>query len=385
MQLPIYLDYLATTPVDIRVKEKMLKYLCVEDVFGNPSSTHIYGSQAKYAVENARKQIASLINANNSESIIFTSGATEANNLAIKGASLFYQRQGKHIITCQTEHKAVLACCRYLETMGFEVTYLKPQNSGLIDLEQFQQALRNDTILVSIMHVNNEIGVIQDIESIGKITKERGILFHVDGAQSVGKISLDVQAMNIDLLSFTAHKFYGPKGIGALYIRNNPRLHLIPQIHGGGQENNLRSGTLATHQIVGFGETCTIALQEMHADNERIVKLRNILLNALQQLGNICIHGDLNRRIAGNLNFSFYDLDAELLFSALKDIAISSGSACSSLSFEPSYVLLALGVDRKLAGNSLRFSIGKYTTLEEINYTVQHIQYVVNNLRTSKF
>lgn len=381
MRLPIYLDYLATTPVDIRVKEKMLKYFSCEDIFGNASSNHIYGLQAKNAVENARQQVAQLINAQHVTSIVWTSGATEANNLAIKGASLFYQRQGKHIITCQTEHKAVLACCRYLETLGFEITYLQPQSNGLIDLEQFKQALRNDTILASIMHVNNEIGVIQNIQAIGEITKERGILLHVDGAQSVGKIPVDVQAMNIDLLSFTAHKFYGPKGIGALYIRNNPRLHLMPQIHGGGQENNLRSGTLATHQIVGFGETCLIAEQEMLADSQRILKLRNLLLDGIVKLGNVCIHGDLEQRIAGNLNVSFYDLDAELLLPALKDIAISSGSACRSLSFEPSYVLLSLGAERELAGNSLRFSIGKYTTLEEIEYAIKHIRLVVERLR----
>lgn len=380
MQKPIYLDYMATTPVDKRVALKMQNYLTYDGIFGNPASTHIYGQQAKAAVEEARQQVAQLIGASVDE-VVWTSGATEANNLAIKGASLFYQRQGKHIVTCQTEHKAVLASCRYLETLGFTVTYLKPKADGLIDLMQLEQALRQDTILVSLMHVNNEIGVIQDITAVGKVTRERGILLHVDAAQSVGKIDVDVKKMQVDLLSLTAHKFYGPKGIGALYVRGNPRLHLTPQIHGGEQEHNLRSGTLAVPQIVGMGVACNIAQQEMFAEQQRILHLRQLFWQEVKDSGKIFINGNLEQRVAGNLNISFADIDGEILLSALSDVAISTGAACGSLAFEPSHVLLSLGIARELAANSLRFSFGRFTTEEEVRYAAQHVRDVVNKLR----
>ena len=384
MRLPIYLDYMATTPVDTRVAATMQGYLSYDGIFANPASMHVYGQQAHVAVEEARQQVASLINASADE-MIWTSGATEANNLALKGAALFYQRQGKHIVTCQTEHKAVLAPCRYLESLGFSVTYLQPNAEGLLDIGQVERALQPDTILISIMHVNNEIGVIQDIAAIGELARQRGILLHVDAAQSAGKIAIDVKKMQIDLLSLTAHKFYGPKGVGALFVRGKPRLHLIPQLHGGEQEHNLRSGTLAVAQIIGMGEACRIAQQEMLAEQQRLLAWRQLFWHEMQLLGNAFVNGSLEQRIAGNLNFGFSDLTGESLLSELGDIAVSTGAACRSLAFEPSHVLLALGLSRQLAANSLRFSFGRFTTEEEVYYAIQYMKNVVNKLRTAKF
>jgi cysteine desulfurase len=380
MRLPIYLDYMATTPVDPRVAAKMQQYLTVDGVFGNSASPHIYGYAAKEVIDDARAQVAALISASPSE-IIWTSGATEANNLAIKGAANFYKRQGRHIITCKTEHKAVLDVCKYLEVHGFEVTYLQPEFDGLLDLNKLAEAIRDDTILVSIMHVNNEIGVIQNIAAIGALTRARGILFHVDAAQSVGKIPIDVKQMQIDLMSITAHKIYGPKGIGALYVRGEPKLHLDAQIHGGGQEHGLRSGTLPTHQIVGMGEALALAGKEMQHEQEKILALRNRFLQGLLELGGVDINGSLVRRIAGNLNFSFADIDGETLIAALKDLAISTGSACTTLSFEPSYVLRALGLKGARLHNALRFSFGRFTTDEEIDFALDCIKNAVRALR----
>ncbi|MYB89354.1 MAG: IscS subfamily cysteine desulfurase [Proteobacteria bacterium] len=381
MKLPIYLDYSATTPVDERVAKAMMKCLTLDGNYGNPASrSHSFGWSAEKAVEEAREHVAALIQADPKE-IIWTSGATESDNLAIKGAAHFYQKNGKHIITCKTEHKAVLDTCRQLEREGFEVTYLEPQSSGLIDLDDFQAAIRDDTILVSIMHVNNEIGVIQDIKAIGEITRERKIIFHVDAAQSPGKAGIDVQDMNVDLMSLSAHKVYGPKGIGALYVRRKPRVRIEAQIHGGGHERGMRSGTLATHQIVGMGEAFRIAKEEMAADNERILMLRNRLLNGLKDIDEIYINGDLEQRIPGNLNVSFNFIEGESLIMALKDIAVSSGSACTSASLEPSYVLRALGRDDELAHSSIRFTIGRFTTVAEVNYATQLIRSAVVKLR----
>lgn len=381
VKLPIYLDYSATTPVDERVAKAMMKCLTLDGNYGNPASrSHSFGWSAEKAVEEAREHVAALIQADPKE-IIWTSGATESDNLAIKGAAHFYQKNGKHIITCKTEHKAVLDTCRQLEREGFEVTYLEPQSSGLIDLDDFQAAIRDDTILVSIMHVNNEIGVIQDIKAIGEITRERKIIFHVDAAQSPGKAGIDVQDMNVDLMSLSAHKVYGPKGIGALYVRRKPRVRIEAQIHGGGHERGMRSGTLATHQIVGMGEAFRIAKEEMAADNERILMLRNRLLNGLKDIDEIYINGDLEQRIPGNLNVSFNFIEGESLIMALKDIAVSSGSACTSASLEPSYVLRALGRDDELAHSSIRFTIGRFTTVAEVNYATQLIRSAVVKLR----
>lgn len=381
VKLPIYLDYSATTPVDERVAKAMMKCLTPDGNYGNPASrSHSFGWSAEKAVEEARAHVAALIQADPKE-IIWTSGATESDNLAIKGAAHFYQKNGKHIITCKTEHKAVLDTCRQLEREGFEVTYLEPQSSGLIDLDDFQAAIRDDTILVSIMHVNNEIGVIQDIKAIGEITRERKIIFHVDAAQSPGKAGIDVQDMNIDLMSLSAHKVYGPKGIGALYVRRKPRVRIEAQIHGGGHERGMRSGTLATHQIVGMGEAFRIAKEEMAADNERILMLRNRLLNGLKDIDEIYINGDLEQRIPGNLNVSFNFIEGESLIMALKDIAVSSGSACTSASLEPSYVLRALGRDDELAHSSIRFTIGRFTTVAEVDYATQLIRSAVVKLR----
>lgn len=382
MRLPIYLDYMATTPVDARVAAKMQHYLTIDGVFGNPASSHFYGRQAQEAVDAARAQVAELINAVPAE-IVWTSGATEANNLALKGAAHFYQRQGKHIITCATEHKAVLAPLRSLESVGFAVTRIRPAANGLIDIAKLEELLRErrDTILVSVMHVNNEIGVIQDIAAIGKLTRAYGALLHVDAAQSVGKIAVDVHACNIDLLSCTAHKFYGPKGIGALYVRGKPRLHLTPQIEGGDQERALRSGTLAVHQIVGMGEACAIAAAEMESEQQRVLALRQRFWAAIKELPGIMLHGDLERRVAGNLNVSFAaGIDVEVLLAALSDIAVSHGAACSSLTMEPSHVLLSLGVMRDMAGRAVRFSFGRFTTLEEVDYATQHVCEVVRAL-----
>lgn len=380
MKIPVYLDYMATTPVDARVVKKMQECLDITGIFGNPASEHFYGLAAKNAIENARALIANVVNAEPRE-IIFTSGATEADNLAIKGAAQFYKRKGKHIITVKTEHKAVLDTCKYLATQGFEVTYLTPEKDGLIDLAKFKNALREDTILVSIMHVNNEIGVIQDIKTIGEIIHGRGIIFHVDAAQSIGKIAVDVKDVNVDLMSFASHKVYGPKGIGALYIRQKPRIHLEPQIHGGEQENGLRSGTLPTHQIVGMGEAFKIAKEEMPNENKRILELRDLFWQEISTLENVYLNGSLEQRVVQNLNISFGGVDGETLLLGLKDIAVSTGSACMAISMEPSYVLKALGVPTDLAYSSIRFSFGRFTTKDEINHAISHVKNVVKKLR----
>jgi len=381
MKLPIYMDYSATTPVDPRVAELMCSYLTPDGKFGNPASrSHLFGWDADDAVEAARNQVAALINADPKE-IVWTSGATESNNLAIKGVAQFYHKRGKHIVTCKTEHKAVLDTCRQLEREGFEVTYLDPEPNGLIDLTRLEAALREDTILVSIMHVNNEIGVIQDIAAIGDLTRARKILLHVDAAQSAGKEPIDMQTMNIDLLSLSAHKIYGPKGIGALFVRRKPRVRLESQIHGGGHERGMRSGTLATHQIVGMGEAFRLAKAEMAQDNARILGLRNRLWSGLSDMEEVYLNGDLEHRTAGNLNISFAYVEGESLIMALKDIAVSSGSACTSSSLEPSYVLRALGREDELAHSSIRFTIGRFTTEEEVDFVVELVRKQVQRLR----
>ncbi|MDH5547628.1 MAG: IscS subfamily cysteine desulfurase [Gammaproteobacteria bacterium] len=381
MKLPIYLDYSATTPVDPRVAEKMCSCLTLEQNFGNPASrSHPFGWAADEAVNNAREQVAALISADPKE-IVWTSGATESNNLAIKGVAHFYQKKGMHIITCKTEHKAVLDTCRQLEREGFEVTYLDPESNGLVDLNKLDQAIRDDTILVSIMHVNNEIGVIQDIAAIGELTRSKGVLFHVDAAQSAGKVPIDMQSLKVDLMSFSAHKIYGPKGIGALYVRRKPRVRLEAQMHGGGHERGMRSGTLATHQIVGMGEAFRIAKEEMAMENARLIKLRQRLLDGLKDMEEVYINGDLERRIPGNLNLSFNYVEGESLMMSLKDIAVSSGSACTSASLEPSYVLRAIGRSDELAHSSLRFTIGRFTTEAEIDYTLGIVRHAVEKLR----
>lgn len=381
MKTPIYFDYSATTPVDKRVAEKMCDCLTTDGNFGNPaSSSHEFGWKAEDAVEQARKDVADLINANPKE-IVFTSGATESDNLAIKGISHFYHKKGKHIVTCKTEHKAVLDSCRQLEREGYEVTYLDPEDNGLIDLEKFKSALRDDTILVSIMHVNNEIGVIQDIKAIGEITRERKIMFHVDAAQSAGKVPIDMDELKVDLMSFSAHKIYGPKGIGALYVSRKPRVRLEAQMHGGGHERGMRSGTLATHQIVGMGEAFRLAKEEMAADNERIRMLRDRLLKGLDVIEETYINGDMEQRIPHNLNISFNFVEGESLIMALKELAVSSGSACTSASLEPSYVLRALGRNDELAHSSIRFSLGRFTTEEEIDFAIAKINDNIGKLR----
>ena len=381
IKLPIYLDYSATTPVDPRVAEKLCACLTPDGLFGNPASrSHPFGWEAEAAVEEARGHVAALVNADPKE-IVWTSGATESNNLAIKGAAHFYQKKGKHLVTCKTEHKAVLDTCRQLEREGFEVTYLDPQEDGLLDLEAFQAALRDDTTVVSIMHVNNEIGVIQDIAAIGEICRERGIVFHVDAAQSAGKVPIDLGAMKVDLMSFSAHKIYGPKGIGALYVRRKPRVRLEAQQHGGGHERGMRSGTLPTHQIVGMGEAFRIAKAEMASENERIRMLRDRLWAGLSDMEEVYLNGDLEQRVVHNLNVSFNFVEGESLIMSLRDIAVSSGSACTSASLEPSYVLRALGRDDELAHSSIRFSIGRFTTAEEIDYTIELVKKAVTKLR----
>jgi cysteine desulfurase len=381
MKTPIYFDYSATTPVDPRVAEKLCACLTLDGNFGNPASrSHSFGWNSEKAVEDARANVAALVNADPKE-IVFTSGATESDNLAIKGAAYFYKKKGKHIITCKTEHKAVLDTCRILERDGYEVTYLDPEPNGLIDLEKFKAALRDDTILVSIMHVNNEIGVIQDIKAIGEITRARNIIFHVDAAQSAGKVPIDLQALKVDLMSFSAHKIYGPKGIGALYVCRKPRVRLEPQMHGGGHERGFRSGTLPTHQIVGMGEAFRLAKEEMAADNERIRMLRDRLLNGLKGIEEMYINGDLEQRIPHNLNISFNFVEGESLMMALKDLAVSSGSACTSASLEPSYVLRALGRSDELAHSSIRFSLGRFSTEEEIDYAIAQISTNIGKLR----
>jgi len=381
LNLPIYLDYSATTPTDERVAKKMAEYLTIDTTFGNPASrSHKFGWESEEAVETARKQVADLINADPRE-IVWTSGATESDNLAIKGAAHFYKKKGQHIVTLKTEHKAVLDTCRQLEREGYEVTYMDPEPNGLLDLDKFKAALREDTVLASIMHVNNEIGVIQDIAAIGEICRENKVIFHVDAAQSAGKVPIDLQEMKVDLMSFSAHKIYGPKGVGALYVRRKPRIRLEAQMHGGGHERGMRSGTLATHQLVGMGEAFRIAKEEMAAENERILSLRNRLLKGFEGMEEVYVNGDLEHRVAGNLNISFNFVEGESLIMAVRNIAVSSGSACTSASLEPSYVLRALGRNDELAHSSLRFSIGRYTTAEEIDYTIEYVRNAVEKLR----
>ena len=378
-KFPLYFDYSATTPVDPRVAEKMIPYLT--NNFGNPASrSHAYGWSAEEAVESARKQVANLINADSKE-IIWTSGATESINLAIKGAAKFNEAKGKHIITVKTEHKATLDTCRELEREGFEVTYLDVKDDGLLDLNVFKNSIRNDTILVSVMYVNNEIGVIQDIETIGEICREKGIIFHVDSAQATGKVVIDLQKLKVDLMSFSAHKTYGPKGIGALYTRRKPRVRLHALIHGGGHERGLRSGTLPTHQIVGMGEAFEIAQKEMHNENEKIRMMRDRLWNGLKDIEEVYLNGHFEKRVPHNLNVSFNYIEGESMIMALKEIAVSSGSACTSASLEPSYVLRALGREDELAHSSIRFSIGRFTTIEDVDFTIKLVKDKINKLR----
>lgn len=382
MKRQIYLDYSATTPVDPRVAQKMMQCLTMDGNFGNPASrSHGYGWEAEEAIETARQQVADLVNADPRE-IVWTSGATESNNLAIKGAAHFYQSKGKHILTSKIEHKAVLDTCRQLEREGFEVTYLDPQpKTGLITVEMVEAALRPDTIVVSLMHVNNEIGTITDIAAIGEVLRKKGIIFHVDAAQSTGKVAINLEAMKVDLMSFSAHKTYGPKGIGALYVRRKPRIRLEAQIHGGGHERGFRSGTLATHQIVGMGEAFRIANEEGQAEQAQLAVLRDKLWAGLSSLEQVFLNGDDKQRIAGNLNVSFNFVEGESLIMALKDMAVSSGSACTSASLEPSYVLRALGLSDELAHSSIRFTIGRFTTEEDIDFVINHAQNAVNKLR----
>jgi cysteine desulfurase len=378
-KVPIYLDYSATTPIDPRVAEKMIPYLT--EKFGNPASrSHAFGWDADKAVEQAREEVAGLVNCDPKE-IVWTSGATESDNLAIKGAAQFYKGKGKHLITVRTEHKAVLDPMRELERQGFEVTYLDPEPNGLLDLEKFRAAIRPDTILASVMHVNNEIGVIQDIDTIGELCRAKGVLFHVDAAQSTGKAPIDLARMKVDLMSFSAHKTYGPKGVGALYVRRKPRIRLEAQMHGGGHERGMRSGTLATHQIVGMGAAFRIAAEEMATENERIRYLRDRLWVGLNTLDEVHLNGDMLRRVPHNLNASFNFVEGESLMMAIKDLAVSSGSACTSASLEPSYVLKALGRNDELAHSSIRFSIGRFTTEQEIDYAVQLLHKHVGKLR----
>jgi cysteine desulfurase len=381
IKLPIYLDYSATTPIDKRVADKMAHYLTIEGDFGNPASrSHSFGWTAEKAVDEARQHVADLINADPRE-IVWTSGATESDNLAIKGAAHFYRKKGNHIITVKTEHKAVLDTCRQLEREGFEVTYMDPEENGLLDLEKLKAAITDQTILISVMHVNNEIGVIQDIEAIGEIARERKIIFHVDAAQSTGKVDIDLEKLKVDLMSFSGHKTYGPKGIGALYVRRKPRVRIEAQMHGGGHERGMRSGTLAPHQIVGMGEAFRIAKEEMATENERLRMLRDRLYAGLNDMEEVYVNGDLEHRIAGNLNISFNFVEGESLIMALRDLAVSSGSACTSASLEPSYVLRALGRNDELAHSSIRFTIGRFTTLEEIDYTIDLVRAAVEKLR----
>ncbi|MGY8525099.1 IscS subfamily cysteine desulfurase [Paracidovorax citrulli] len=376
---PIYMDYSATTPVDPRVADKMIPYL--REQFGNPASrSHAYGWEAERAVEEAREQVAALVNADPRE-IVWTSGATESNNLAIKGAANFYSGKGKHLITVKTEHKAVLDTTRELERQGFEVTYLDVMDNGLIDMEVFKQAIRPDTILVSVMLVNNEIGVIQDIAQIGEICRERGIIFHCDAAQATGKVEIDLARLKVDLMSFSAHKTYGPKGVGALYVRRKPRVRIEAQMHGGGHERGMRSGTLATHQIVGMGEAFRIAREEMATENERIRMLRDRLWAGLSDMEEVYLNGDHDHRVPHNLNVSFNFVEGESLIMAIKDVAVSSGSACTSASLEPSYVLRALGRNDELAHSSIRFTVGRFTTEQDIDYTVQLLKSKIDKLR----
>ncbi|WP_288498848.1 IscS subfamily cysteine desulfurase [uncultured Erwinia sp.] len=381
MKLPIYLDYSATTPADPRVAATMMQFLTMDGTFGNPASrSHRFGWQSEEAVDIARNQIAELVGADPRE-IVFTSGATEANNLAIKGAATFHQEKGRHIVTCTTEHKAVLDTCAQLEREGFSVTYLDPQGDGTLDLKQLQAALRDDTVLVSIMHVNNEIGVVQDIATIGDLCRERGIIFHVDATQSVGKLPIDLSQLNVDLMSFSAHKIYGPKGIGALYVSRKPRVRLEAQIHGGGHERGMRSGTLPVHQIVGMGEAYRIAREEMSVEMARLGALRSRLWAGLNSIEQVQLNGSLEHGAANILNVGFRYVDGESLIMALKDLAVSTGSACTSASMEPSYVLRAIGLDDELAHSSIRFSLGRFTTEEEVDYAIALVQKSIARLR----
>jgi len=380
MKLPIYLDYSATTPVDPRVLDRMLPYL--RGSFGNPASrSHSFGWDAERAVEQAREEVAALVNADPRE-IIWTSGATESINLALKGAAHFYRDKGRHLVTVKTEHKATLDTMRELEREGYAVTYLDVAADGLLDIERFVESLRPDTILASVMLVNNEIGVIQDIAALGDICRARGILFHVDAAQATGKVAIDLAQRSVDLMSFSAHKTYGPKGVGALYVRRKPRVRLEAQMHGGGHERGLRSGTLPTHQIVGMGEAFRIARSEMGSENERIRNLRDRLWAGLQRIDEVYLNGDAERRVAHNLNVSFNFVEGESLIMAIKDIAVSSGSACTSASLEPSYVLRALGRSDELAHSSIRFTVGRFTTAEEVEFAVQLLTEKVAKLRS---
>jgi cysteine desulfurase len=379
MKLPIYLDYSATTPVDPRVAQKMIPYLT--DNFGNPASrSHSFGWTTEAAVEEARARVAALVNCDSKE-LVWTSGATESINLALKGAAHFYRDKGKHLVTVRTEHKATLDTMRELEREGFEVTYLEVLANGLLDLEAFKAALRPDTILVSVMYVNNEIGVIQDIAAIGEICRSRGIIFHVDGAQATGKVPVDLGALKVDLMSFSAHKTYGPKGVGALFVRRKPRVRIEAQMHGGGHERGMRSGTLPTHQIVGMGEAFRLAKAEMANENDRIRMLRDKLWKGLSEIEEVYVNGDADRRVPHNLNVSFNFVEGESLIMAIKDVAVSSGSACTSASLEPSYVLRALGRSDELAHSSIRFTVGRFTTEEEIDYTVDLVKRKIAKLR----
>lgn len=381
MKLPIYLDYSATTPVDPRVAQKMADCLLVDGNFGNPASrSHVFGWKAEEAAENARRQVAELVNADPRE-IVWTSGATESDNLAVKGVAHFYATKGKHIITSKIEHKAVLDTCRQLEREGFEVTYLEPAPEGIITPAMVESALRDDTILVSVMHVNNEVGSVNDIAAIGELTRSRGILLHVDAAQSAGKIDIDLEKLKVDLMSFSAHKVYGPKGMGALYVRRKPRVRLEAQMHGGGHERGMRSGTLATHQIVGMGEAFRIAKEEMHQEMARIEGLRKRFLDQVQDLEELYLNGSSTAYAANILNVSFNYVEGESLMMSLKDLAVSSGSACTSASLEPSYVLRALGRNDELAHSSIRFSFGRFTTEEEVDYAAKKVVEAVSKLR----
>ena len=378
---PIYMDYSATTPVDKRVAEVMMKYLTMDGDFGNSGSrSHYYGWQAEDAVDKARKQVADLVGADPKE-IVWTSGATESDNLAIKGVAQFYQKKGKHIITLKTEHKAVLDTCRQLEREGFELTYLDPDSNGILNLDVLKNAIREDTTLVTIMHVNNEIGVIQDIEAIGNLCREHKVYFHVDAAQSAGKVEIDLSKLPVDLMSFSAHKIYGPKGIGALYVRRKPRVRIESQMHGGGQERGMRSGTLAVHQIVGMGEAFAVAKEQMKEDIQRITKLKDRLVAGFSDMEEVVINGDLHQRYPGIMNISYNYVEGESLMMAISDIAVSSGSACTSASLEPSYVLRALGLSDELAHSSIRFSIGRFTSEEDIDRAIDLVRSKVEKLR----
>lgn len=381
MKTPIYLDYAATTPIDPRVADKMVECMTMEGNFGNPASrSHVFGWEAEESVEKAREDVANLIGADPRE-IVWTSGATESDNLAIKGVAQFNQRKGKHIITSKIEHKAVLDTCRQLEREGFEVTYLDPTPEGIIRPESVADAIRDDTTIVSVMHVNNELGALSDIGAIGAICRERKVAFHVDAAQSVGKVPIDVEAMNIDLLAISGHKLYGPKGIGALYVRRKPRVRLEAQIHGGGHERGMRSGTLATHQIVGLGEACRFAQEDMQRNLEHVSKLRKRLVDGLSDMEEVKLNGHAEQTYDGIVNLSFAYVEGESLLMALKDMAVSSGSACTSASLEPSYVLRALGLNDELAHSSIRFSIGRYTTEEDIDQVIEKVRVAVGKLR----